>query len=152
MPDDNDFNEDPNKEINRPEGASGTNGATSNNEQLLNDVRNKTSLIKVLGQDLVVISSDKLRLAYAEHIKKRELKGAWIAPVGLFASLLLSLLTNTFADAFGVSGASWKAFFMLGAFITFLWSAVALLKAIKSPPVDDVEAFISSITVGGERG
>lgn len=154
MPDDKDYNESPG-EINKLVGSPPTDVVAtqaSKDKQILEEVASNTKVIKALSQDLLVISVDKIRLAYAEHISTRSTKNLWIAPIGLFCTLLLSLLTTTFADSFGVTGATWKAFFMFGCLLTLIWSIIAIKKSIQAPQIDDVDAFINSITVGKTDG
>lgn len=119
----------------------------ASNQELLEEVRNNTTLIKVLSQDLVIISVDKIRIAYSQHMDARNTRGGWIAPVGLFSTLLLSLLTTTFTTTFGVDGATWKAFFLFACLVTAIWAATAIIQALKKKPIDDVESFIEKITV-----
>lgn len=122
------------------------NSNNSENDQILNDVRNSTNLIKVLSQDLVVISVDKIRIAYTEDMANKSPKDAWLGPAGILVSMILSLLTSSFSDSFGVSGATWKALFIFGAIFALIWTARLVFKAVTTDPVT-VEAFIKKITI-----
>ncbi len=122
------------------------NSNNGENEQILNDVRNSTTLIKVLSQDLVVISVDKIRIAYTEHMANKSFKDAWLGPAGILVSMILSLLTSSFSDSFGISGATWKALFIFGAVSAGIWTVRLAYKAITADSVT-VEAFIKKITI-----
>ena len=121
--------------------------ASINNAELLDELKDNVNLVKVLGHDLIIISADKIRLAYSEQIKLMQVKGSWVAPIGLFLTLLLSLLTAEFSDSFGIEKAVWKAFFLLGCLLTFLWAVISVYRSFSSTPIEDVESFIKRITI-----
>lgn len=123
----------------------------NDNDQILDDVKNNTKLIKVLSQNLVIISVDKIRLAYTDHMSHRSVRDAWLGPAGILVSMLLTLLTASFSDAFGIAGATWKALFIFGVVSAGIWTAKLAYKAATSKPVD-VESFIKKITVDEPNG
>lgn len=86
---------------------------------------------------LIVITENKLRLASAERVKNMEKRRSWIAPLGIFLALLLTLLTANFKD-FYFRSSTWQAVFIIGAFISFLWLVFAIFQSCKSKSPEDL--------------
>jgi hypothetical protein len=79
-----------------------------------------------LGQDIIITTSDKIRLTLGEVLEKMNKRKEWIAPLGIFLSLLLAICTTTFKEAYGVEADQWFAFFFVGTIISFVWLLWAL--------------------------
>jgi len=112
---------------------------------IINEIKENTTLTKLLSQDLIVVSSDRLRLVYLQYIKEASNRQAWLAPAGIFISLLLSLLTSNFKKFLGVEGLAWQGFFMLAALISFCWFIYKVQQAFKAKDINDVTGFIEAI-------
>lgn len=67
---------------------------------------------------LISVTEDKLRLIIINHhgriLKSRD----WVAPLGVFISLVAALLTADFKEFIGVAGIYWRYVFMCGAAIS----------------------------------
>lgn len=85
----------------------------------------------------LIITENKLRLALAERVKNMEKRRSWIAPLGIFLALLLTLLTANFKDLYFRSS-TWQAVFIIGAFISFLWLVFAIFQSCKSKSPEDL--------------
>ena len=72
-----------------------------------------------LAQETVHITVDRLRLRLTEYSGALRAKHSWIAPIGIFVPVLITLLTANFEQA-GLSPAAWKTIFVLAAIGTFI--------------------------------
>jgi hypothetical protein len=95
-----------------------------------------------LNQEVVITTVDKLRLALRDHMDRVERTKSWIAPLGLFAALLVVFPTTDFKPFGGLSADVWKAIFVIGTFAATLWLCVSLWRAFTSMSVDDVVEII----------
>lgn len=85
-----------------------------------------------VSQFVIVTTEDKVRLCLDSYEKRSQNKFMWIAPAGIFLSLILALVTATFND-FMFSGDTWKAIFVLlsiGAAGWLIWSVLMLRNCI----------------------
>jgi Flp pilus assembly protein TadB len=72
-------------------------------------------------QEIITVSADKVRLALNEYLERVESRTAWVAPLGVFVTLLATLLTTRFEDAAGLSKEVWQALFLFFAVASFGW-------------------------------
>ncbi len=75
-----------------------------------------------------MITEDKAARHLSEWKSKLEEGNAWIAPVSLFAPLMLTLCTSSFRDSFGVTKDVWQAIFLICAGLSGVWSIYGLWK------------------------
>jgi hypothetical protein len=99
-----------------------------------------------LDQDVIQITEDKLRLILNQHLDQIEQKQAWIAPLGVFLTIVLTLTTASFKDAF-LSASVWDAIFIVSAILSIAWLIKTSYRAFNSPSVDDVVEKIKNRTV-----
>lgn len=97
----------------------------------VSDVYTRTS------QVIITTTEDKLRLCLTENFKKTEKRKSWVAPFGIFATILVTLLTSDFNDAVLPAG-TWQAIFCLSAIITFVWFVYSAYHGIKSVKIEDI--------------
>jgi hypothetical protein len=71
------------------------------------------------------------------YLKGLEQKQAWVTPLGLCITIVLTLLTTDFKD-FGFSKSTWQAVFILGLGLSFLWLITAVWRAVQSCTIDDI--------------
>jgi hypothetical protein len=90
-----------------------------------------------LPQDVISTTEDKLRLTLGEYLKKTEKKKGWITPLGLMISFTLTLMMSGFRN-WGVSADTWKAIFIIGDIIFFVWLVYAVIESFRSVKLDDV--------------
>jgi len=91
-----------------------------------------------IKQEIIEITTDKIRLILSDHLKKSEKKIEWHAALGIFLSVVASLFTTTFNTSFGVQGDVWRSLFILCAIFSFVWLIICVVKALKAPSVDDL--------------
>lgn len=81
--------------------------------------------------DLIEITEDKLENILLKHLNKLTKIKSWITPLSLFATILIVFLTAEFKDFAGIEKAVWKAVFVISLLVTFGWTIVSSIQAIK---------------------
>jgi hypothetical protein len=92
-----------------------------------------------LPQDVITTTEDKVRLTLSDYLKKMEKKRGWLTPMGLLISFTLTLMMSGFKD-WGLSADTWKAIFIIGDIIFFIWLVYAVIQSFRSIKLDDVIA------------
>ena len=89
--------------------------------------------------DLIEITHDKLENILLKHLKNLDIKKSWITPASIFLTALVTRLTTTFNDTFGISKDVWSAFFLLLIIISliwFIWRIIDIISGWKKSSVD----------------
>jgi hypothetical protein len=105
-----------------------TTGLTERISQLIQDSKVHSNV----AQDFIITTKDKLQICLTDHKDDVEMKREWLTPLGVLLSILLTLLTADFRDAFGISKTLWFAFFFLSALGFGVWFIIAFAKAVFS--------------------
>ncbi len=92
-----------------------------------------------LPQDVITTTEDKVRLTLSDYLKKMEKKRGWLTPMGLLISFTLTLMMSGFKD-WGLSADTWKAIFIIGDAVFFIWLVYAVIQSFRSVKLDDVIA------------
>ncbi len=93
------------------------------------------------GAKVIAITEDKLKLALLERQAMLVGRDAWIAPLGIFVSILLSVLTTGF-HKFLLAAAVWEAMFYIALLFSLGWFVYALMKRPRKRSIDE---FIQQI-------
>lgn len=104
---------------------------------LTNQLAQTTKVHFNLDQNAIITTEDKVRLVLLTHLAVLEQKKFWIAPSGIFITILTSFVTTNFKD-FWFPAATWEAIFLLSGVASFVWLLVALKQAYSAPSVDDI--------------
>ena len=56
-----------------------------------------------------------------KHEKKNKKFYSWTTPLGIFLSCLLATVTSSFENALWFSPDTWKAIFVIGTVVSFIW-------------------------------
>jgi len=104
--------------------------------QLAENLVQNTEVSINIGGCIITTTEDKVRLAVLTHLSRMEQRYQWVAPVGVFASLLAALVTADFKDVI-LSAPIWAAVFLLGCIAAGVYSVWAVVKAVRAPSVDD---------------
>jgi hypothetical protein len=91
-----------------------------------------------LGQEVILITTDRLTIVLDEHIEKLEDSKSWAVPAGILATIVLAFVTADFHDAFRVSKDSWAAIFILSGALTIFWLVRCLYRRQAAPKVIDI--------------
>jgi len=103
-----------------------------------NDFITIDSYVKNTGQNLIMITEDKVRICLMMHLNSLEKSRNWLIPLTLLISFLITLITSDPHDAFGLKADVWKAIFVLGAIIFFIWLIITLLERKKAISLDEL--------------
>jgi hypothetical protein len=83
-----------------------------------------------LRHEILVTTSDKLRLCLQRHQTFFTGRTAWLGPSGILLAFLCALVAADFKD-FIVSKDTWKLVFTIGIGVSGLWLALTVVQAIK---------------------
>lgn len=90
------------------------------------------------SQELISITADKLKLILLEHLSQIEINKAWQMPLSLFVTIVLVFCSAEFKPAFGIPADTWRAIFIIGGVVCFIWVSVCLFRIKRGITVDDV--------------
>lgn len=93
---------------------------------------------KNVSQEVVEITTDRLRIILSQHIKRVERQKDWQVALGLVLSLSASLITADFKSIFGVEAGVWKAMYILGAVAAGVWLLICLFRLLQRQDLDDL--------------
>ena len=96
------------------------------------------SVYQNTSQEIVEITTDRLRLVLVEHRQGFERKKEWQTPLGILVTILLVFTTTDFKKAWGFEATFWQALFMMLVILCFTWFIQAVYVAYKSPTISDV--------------
>lgn len=104
------------------------------------DLSDNRNVYKNTAQDIIVTTKDKLELVLLKTEKCLAKKNAWMTPLGLVVTCVLTLLTADFKE-FIISASVWKAIFIITTIICSIWliySLCILFKNLKKGNIDDI--------------
>jgi hypothetical protein len=101
-----------------------------------------------VAQEFIMITEDKTYRCLNEWKGSIEARNAWIAPVSLLVPLILTLVTATFKDAFGLSKYTWQAIFVIAIGLAGLWSIREVIKLVSRKGTRGVEELIEELKKG----
>ncbi len=118
------------------------------NINLDEDLTRQMTVHKNLTQEIIVTNTDKVKLILNDHHKIIRKKVEWINPIGLFLSVLTTILTATFSEEkFGVSPAIWQSVFVIACIASFVWSCIVIINALRYCKEGTVEQFIDKLKI-----
>lgn len=83
-----------------------------------------------LSQEVIIITEDKLRLCLLSHATNLTAKERWLAPVALFVTFIIVLVTAEF-KAFILPSSTWQAIFIICAVGSAIWAVIAVIRAFR---------------------
>ena len=96
-----------------------------------------------LNQEIIKITTDRLKLILKDYLTQLEKKREWIAPLGIFITLVVVLTTASFQKVL-FSAETWKAVFVISAILSAAWLVKSVGVALRSPSIDDLVEKIKS--------
>ena len=99
---------------------------------------------KNVDQELIVTTIDKVKLHLISHQEALKAKRDWVAPLGIFSSLLITLITADFKNLV-FSPEIWNALFIFGLIASFLWLIYAIYQVIKFRNQGEINEFINAL-------
>lgn len=126
---------------------------TSGPIDLSGEVSRRSTVHINVGQEMVVITTDKLRLRLIEQRDCLADKKEWLTPLGLLLSFVATLAAADFHD-FVFKAPVWDALFILGSIASGVWLVKAGWKAWSNRKLGSLDALIERIkpdaTPGGQ--
>lgn len=100
----------------------------------------KITLYQNTKQEIIAINEDKLRLILKDYEDSFKVNTDWQTPLGLFVTILTTLLTADFHDFLGLAKAVWQAIFVivLGFSLYLLITRVCNASKKKKASIDEV--------------
>ena len=95
--------------------------------------------------DLIEITEDKLENILLKHLRRMGTRKGWIAPLGLFISVVLANVSASFNDKFGIPSSTWEAVFLLAAIASGIWLVVSIILMMIKWRVSSLDYLISCI-------
>lgn len=92
------------------------------------------------GQQLIMITEDKMRLCLIRYVQKLDKKTEWQAPFGIFLAVITTKLTSDFHDFFSIKAAVWEAIFLVLGLLSFFWFCLSLKHVCCSVSIEDIMA------------
>lgn len=106
---------------------------------------------KNVGQEVILTTSDKIKLCLLEHQNIIKMKSDWKSPLELSIAILITLVTADFnKDFLGIKSAVWQALFVLVlamSIFRFFRALCMLIKFRKKGNIDNVVAEIKQNSV-----
>jgi hypothetical protein len=116
------------------------------------DLTTQMTVHKNLKQEIIVTNTDKLKLILNDHHKVIKKKNEWLNPVGIFLSVLTTLLTARFdVSKFGIKPQIWQSIFVVTCFTTFIWSVILIINAIRYYNKGTVDQCIEKLKLNNNQ-
>jgi hypothetical protein len=80
------------------------------------------------AQDVLLITTSNAEVILARAWRRVRGKSDWVAPLGVFVTILLALLTTSFTKKANISADAWKAIFAVGAGLNAIWLIYVLIQ------------------------
>jgi len=96
-----------------------------------------TNVHSNLSQEVIKITTDRLKLILKDYLTLMERKKEWIAPLSIVITLVVVLITTSFKQAY-FSADTWKAIFIIALILSIVWLIKSLWYAFKSPSVEEI--------------
>ena len=126
----------------------------SNNEGLSLDFGNELSknltIHKNVKQEIIVTTSDKIRIVLINAKEVLIAQRDWWTPFGLLISFITTLCTADFKDAFQLSREFWHAIFVLLTIASAFWFVYCIYKLCKNWGEDNLDIIIEKIKLKHE--
>ena len=106
-------------------------------ERIPKEIISESTTVINVGQEIITITKDKIEICLMKHLEKLKKRDAWLAPMGIALTMLVTLLSANFKD-FIVSKATWQAIFIIGFFLSVVWLVKTLRFAWTSTTIEDI--------------
>ncbi len=98
--------------------AAGLDATTIN---LLREALKQSAVHINLGQQMIILTEDRLRLDLNELSDSTKHRREWHVPAGMLITEVAAFVTSSFHNTVGVSGQQWEAFFRTIIVVTMFW-------------------------------
>lgn len=114
------------------------------NSKFIIDIKENDKLYQNTDQELILTTKDKLKIVLMESEKSIGEKKSWIAPLGVFLSTLIALVSSTFKEWI-FSADVWCAIFFIVCAISGIFALIYGIKAIKNRKLGNIDSIIENI-------
>lgn len=97
-----------------------------------------------LHQDVLKITSDKIELCLNKHRDGLCSKQSWHFPLGLFLTILTTLLVSDFKDRW-LKANVWSAIYIVSCFLSLIWLFRATYNAWKNRNLGSTETILKEL-------
>ncbi|MGJ1446056.1 hypothetical protein [Sphingobacterium spiritivorum] len=112
----------------------------------LNDEFSKNMTVhKNVEQEIIITTSDKIKLVLIETKEILTSKRDWWTPFGLFMTFVITFCTADFKGFLGLTKDTWEALFIFLTVATFVWLIFSLIKLGKYWGKGDLKTIIDQI-------
>lgn len=125
--------------------------ATIDERSLANQLRiNVTDVHINTSQQMIITTRDKLDLCLLRRVQYIGKKNAWVTPLGILLTIIITFGTTTFTDI-GLSAYTWQAIFIIAGILTFVWLLWCIYQAMKAKKVDIVKELTGRTELSHEH-
>ena len=96
------------------------------------------------SQEVISITTDKLRLALIFHLDCVEKKDSWHMPLSFLVVVLVVFCSSNFKMALGLSADTWQALFIMFGLGCLFWFIRNLIRLRKSPTLEELIQIIKN--------
>lgn len=93
----------------------------------------------------ITTTSDKLNIFANKFSDGVNARVAWITPLSLFITLVVTLITAEFKKVWLVEAHIWENLFQISAFVAFIFTVITLIKCTRHWRNGSTEKFINDI-------
>ncbi len=119
--------------------AGNTSNGTRTNNRFISQVCTNTK------SDLIEITEDKLENILIKFLSDYRNSTAWLTPLGIFLSLLITFLTADFKDFLNIPKDTWCAIFYVCLTLSLLWTIYSAIIALVNYNKVKIEYLINKI-------
>ncbi len=113
------------------------------------DVSLKAVLYQNTEQTLILVTQDKLELAFQKDAPRYARRLGWATPLGLLLAFLVVLVSANFKHEV-LSAKAWEVIFIVGAIVFFVWFVVEAVQGLKTPRrLDVTRSFVEKVRGDG---
>jgi hypothetical protein len=109
------------------------------------DFVRESSVFRNISQQVIVTTSDKIKLCLIEHQNTLSAKNGWIAPIGLLIALVTALVTTDFKQFLDISPDIWKALFIFGTILSAVWTIRSLFRLYQFRNKGGIDSIIEEL-------
>lgn len=112
----------------------------------VDEIRKKTEVYdNFMPKDMIITNSEKVEICLNNYKNALTAKKDWLLPFGILVSLLTSLGTSNFKDAFGLPSNVWEAIYIVLSLVMAGWFALDVYHLVKYYEKSEVSYLIEQL-------
>ena len=104
-----------------------------------------------LAQEVITITTDKLKISLLENQEIIGKRNDWVAPLGILMSIVTTLLVSDFSHDALLGKENWKAIYIIMTPVSGVWFCKACFCAFQNRNKGSVDYLINTIKAKRER-